>query len=711
MNPPLWFYDVAVYSIQLVAMIAAGGVMAAATRLRLPRARLAYWRLLLAAGLLLPALEPWRIAPWAEQNIAQAGERAAQAGSIQIEATVAAAAQVRPWLSVYDWIALALAAGALLRLLWLAAGLMRLRRSRRAACPLGPHDAVEEFKSALGVAPVVLVSDKIVPPATFGWRKPIIVLPSKFVEMDAARQRAIFCHEFLHVQRRDWLWHIAEEIIRAIFWFHPPVAWLIGQARLSREQVVDREVVALTGSRRAYLDALYDIAAATSRARLAPAPLLLGERHLKRRVALILKEVPMSRKKLTLALSTSLAGFLLSGVVAVTFLPLLTSAAPAGRASQTQAGSASSASPVSNGQTATNDQATAAGETQKAAKQAKAAQEGAAKMEQAKTRRQAVEAEVAAAKANLARVQEQFAKEQAQLQAAEEALAKANQAESERQVKAAEEQAKLAQQEAAKVNLAEVQRQMAQANQAVERARAEQEAAAKANQAESQLQLKAVEEQTKLAQQEAAKINSNESQEAMERVKAAMKQAEEAEKKAEEKLKQATPSPPAAKSPPSAGISGGVTGAVKDGTSGGISGAVTGSLKDGTSGAVAGGIAGGPDLPSEGYNFEGKDYKFEGKVYKVGDGVQPPQFISKLDPEPPYTPEARKAKLSGIVVLSVVVSATGKVVEVKEVSKPLGLGLDESAIKTVRSWKFKPGTRNGAPVPVRVTTQITFRLN
>ena len=44
------------------------------------------------------------------------------------------------------------------------------------------------------------------------------------------------------------------------------------------------------------------------------------------------------------------------------------------------------------------------------------------------------------------------------------------------------------------------------------------------------------------------------------------------------------------------------------------------------------------------------------------------------------------------------------------VAKPLGLGLDEKAQETVRTWRFKPAMRNGTPVPVRVIVEVSFRL-
>jgi hypothetical protein len=51
-----------------------------------------------------------------------------------------------------------------------------------------------------------------------------------------------------------------------------------------------------------------------------------------------------------------------------------------------------------------------------------------------------------------------------------------------------------------------------------------------------------------------------------------------------------------------------------------------------------------------------------------------------------------------------------RVIGARETSKPLGGGLDEKAIETVKTWKFKPATREGVPVPVRVVVEVTFRL-
>ncbi len=97
-----------------------------------------------------------------------------------------------------------------------------------------------------------------------------------------------------------------------------------------------------------------------------------------------------------------------------------------------------------------------------------------------------------------------------------------------------------------------------------------------------------------------------------------------------------------------------------------------------------------------------------GGPYSVGGNVSAPIPIYK--PEPNYSEEARKAKYQGTVVLWIVVDAQGNVSPEIRVVKPLGLGLDEKALEAVRTWKFKPALRNGAPVPVHVMVEVSFRL-
>jgi periplasmic protein TonB len=98
---------------------------------------------------------------------------------------------------------------------------------------------------------------------------------------------------------------------------------------------------------------------------------------------------------------------------------------------------------------------------------------------------------------------------------------------------------------------------------------------------------------------------------------------------------------------------------------------------------------------------------FGGGVYRIGGGVSQPSIIKKVEPE--YSEEARKAKWQGTVKLTVVVDETGHARDIK-VEKSLGLGLDQKAIEAVEKWLFKPGMKDGKPVAVYATIEVTFHL-
>src|SRR5262249_15880241 len=125
-------------------------------------------------------------------------------------------------------------------------------------------------------------------PVTFGWKDPVILLPASFLGLDEEAQRAILCHEFLHVLRQDWITNIVEELIGCVFWFHPLVLRLIRQTRVAGEQLIDAEVVRITSARESYIAALLSMASAGSEDRWAPAPSFLRRRHLAQRMRLLI---------------------------------------------------------------------------------------------------------------------------------------------------------------------------------------------------------------------------------------------------------------------------------------------------------------------------------------------------------------------------------------------------------------------------------------
>jgi TonB family protein len=98
---------------------------------------------------------------------------------------------------------------------------------------------------------------------------------------------------------------------------------------------------------------------------------------------------------------------------------------------------------------------------------------------------------------------------------------------------------------------------------------------------------------------------------------------------------------------------------------------------------------------------------FGGGAYRIGGGVSAPVPIFR--PEPEYSEEARKAKWQGAVLLQLVVDENGVPQEIKVV-RSLGLGLDQKAIEAVQKWRFKPGLKDGKPVPVSANIEVNFRL-
>ena len=316
MSTGLIFENVVAYSLQIGMLVGVAAFVPALLGLRQPGAKLVYWQILLAACLLLP-LQPWK--------------QVVTAATVEVTTVITAVQPVHhqssaPTMPRSEIALLLVLAGVAIRLGWLAVGFWKLRCYRRHSRPLEPAPA-------WSVEASLLVSDEISSPVTFGWRKPVVLLPAAFPTMDSRVQDAILCHEIMHIRRRDWLFTVVEELVRAVFWFHPAIWWLLGEIGLAREQEVDRLAIGITNEREEYMDALLAIAGARAQLDLAPAPLFLRKRHLKHRVILILKEAKMSKTHLISTLATGLgilaaACWLITGAFPLTAEPQVVNDAP-----------------------------------------------------------------------------------------------------------------------------------------------------------------------------------------------------------------------------------------------------------------------------------------------------------------------------------------------------------------------------------------------
>jgi TonB family protein len=197
-----------------------------------------------------------------------------------------------------------LAAGAAMRLVWIGIGLVRLRAICAAAEPAHALSSLAaRLQHELGVTADIRFSDAVDGPATIGARHPMVLLPREVRDLALPVQRAVLCHELVHVRRRDWLPAVLEELWCAVLWFHPAARVLASRLSLARETLVDRATIAHTGDRRAYAAALLEFA--TARSRLVGATALGGRRHLERRIALIAQEASMSRSSLAVRLAVA----------------------------------------------------------------------------------------------------------------------------------------------------------------------------------------------------------------------------------------------------------------------------------------------------------------------------------------------------------------------------------------------------------------------
>jgi len=96
-------------------------------------------------------------------------------------------------------------------------------------------------------------------------------------------------------------------------------------------------------------------------------------------------------------------------------------------------------------------------------------------------------------------------------------------------------------------------------------------------------------------------------------------------------------------------------------------------------------------------------------VVRIGPGVIGPRLIHEERPR--YTTAAMGQRIQGSVLLEGIVETDGSVSNVRVVrSLDANYGLDNEALIAARKWRFSPGIKDGHPVRVLVTMEMTFTL-
>jgi len=96
------------------------------------------------------------------------------------------------------------------------------------------------------------------------------------------------------------------------------------------------------------------------------------------------------------------------------------------------------------------------------------------------------------------------------------------------------------------------------------------------------------------------------------------------------------------------------------------------------------------------------------EAYISGEGMEGPYILEQKPP--PYTYEARRRRIEGIVVLQAVVRKDGRLSDITILQSP-GYGLGESAMKTLaEKWRYIPAKLNGAFVNTLIDIEVSFQF-
>jgi hypothetical protein len=154
--------------------------------------------------------------------------------------------------------------GPLLGMLRLGGGLAALWVFRRRSRPIDDaslQELLDVLRAELGCRKSVelRVSARIGTPATVGWRRPLILLPSDWTTWDERQRRVVLAHELAHILRWDFLTSLVSQIGVVLHFYHPLVHWLNWRLRLEQELAADALAAPAAGGQRAYLRVLADM--------------------------------------------------------------------------------------------------------------------------------------------------------------------------------------------------------------------------------------------------------------------------------------------------------------------------------------------------------------------------------------------------------------------------------------------------------------------
>lgn len=183
--------------------------------------------------------------------------------------------------------------GVLVALLRPAIGLLALHRLRRKTHPAGGTPLagrMTALATELGLRrmPALRLDAEGAMPMTWGWLRPVILLPRDAGQWPEARLRLVLLHELAHMKRRDWLTQTLAALAVALHWPNP-LAWLaVRRLRIEQERACDDLVLTSGGRASDYAEELMQMATTRRATTWAPAIAMARRSTVERRLLAVL---------------------------------------------------------------------------------------------------------------------------------------------------------------------------------------------------------------------------------------------------------------------------------------------------------------------------------------------------------------------------------------------------------------------------------------
>ncbi len=119
------------------------------------------------------------------------------------------------------------------------------------------------LKQRLGIKRPVrfLRSDQTAVPLTFGWLKPVVLIPASLLtQLSPEQLEMIVLHELAHIRRHDYLWSLSQSVAEVVLFYHPAYWYIARVLEREREFACDQTTVSLTQQPHTYARTLLQVA-------------------------------------------------------------------------------------------------------------------------------------------------------------------------------------------------------------------------------------------------------------------------------------------------------------------------------------------------------------------------------------------------------------------------------------------------------------------